>query len=234
MCRDSVRSIGAFEAGKIDHVSLVLRVKRQHNDPHGTGQEDYVLRQAKVLTDAELKRVLAVIAQGRNAARNRILVLLSHYAGLRVGEIATLTWGDLLEPSGDLARQFLLKAAHTKTKEARTVHVSGKLAREPTAYKSCFKQEPKRSAPLIVSQKGGAFSANSLCQLLARTYGDAGIVGASSHSGRRWFIRQLAHSGVSPKVIMTLAGHRSLATTQRYIEVNDQMMASAVELLAVR
>lgn len=184
-----------------------------------------------MLTDAELKRVLAVIVQGKHPARNRILVLLSHYAGLRVGEIATLTWGDLLEPSGDVVRQFLLKAAHTKTNEARTVPVSAKLVRELAGFKSCFKQEPKRSAPLIGSQKGGAFSANSLCQLLGRIYADAGIAGASSHSGRRWFITQLAHSGVSPKVIMTLAGHRSLATTQRYIEVNDQMMAAAVERL---
>lgn len=190
-----------------------------------------LLKQAKVLTDAELKRVLAVVAQGNHAARNRMLVLLSHYAGLRVGEIAALTWGVLLEPSGNVVLQFLLRAEHTKANEARAVHVSGKLARELAAYRSCSKQEPKRSAPLIASQKGGPFSANSLCQLLARIYADAGIVGASSHSGRRWFITQLAHSGVSPKVIMTLAGHRSLATTQRYIDVNDQMMASAVERL---
>lgn len=184
-----------------------------------------------MLTDVELKRVLAVIVQSRLAARNRVLVLLSHYAGLRVGEIAALTWGDMLEPSGDIARQFLLQAAHTKTNEARTVHVSGKLARELSTYRSCFKQEPNRLAPLIGSQKGGAFSANSLCQLLRRIYSEAGIVGASSHSGRRWFITQLAHSGVSPKVIMTLAGHRSLATTQRYIDVNDAMLARAVEVL---
>ncbi len=192
------------------------------------------MKQAKVLSDAELKRVLVMIAQSRHAARNRVLVLLSHYAGLRVGEIAALAWGDLLEPSGDIARQFRLKAQHTKTNEARTVHVSGKLARELAGYKSCLKQELKRSTPLVASQKGGSFSANSLCQLLGRIYGDAGIVGASSHSGRRWFITNLAHAGTSPKVIMTLAGHRSLATTQRYIEVNDQMMANAVEQLAFR
>lgn len=220
-----------MDIGASGHFVVVLRVKRQHNDPSGNARKGNVLKQAKVLTDAELKRVLAVIAQGRHPARNRILVLLSHYAGLRVGEIATLTWGDLLEPSGDIARQFLLKAAHTKTNEARTVHVSGKLARELVGYKSCFKQEPKRSAPLIASQKGGAFSANSLCQLMGRIYASAGVSEASSHSGRRWFITRLAHTGVSPKVIMTLAGHRSLATTQRYIDVNDQMMAAAVEVL---
>jgi integrase/recombinase XerD len=36
---------------------------------------------------------------------------------------------------------------------------------------------------------------------------------------------------VSPKVIMELAGHKNLSTTQRYIEVTDDMMRKAVELL---
>ncbi|MEF2554457.1 tyrosine-type recombinase/integrase [Aurantimonas sp. A2-1-M11] len=54
---------------------------------------------------------------------------------------------------------------------------------------------------------------------------------STSHSGRRWFITRLAHSGVSAKVIMTLAGHKNLGTTQRYIDVNDEMMRAAVELL---
>ncbi len=87
------------------------------------------------------------------------------------------------------------------------------------------------TAPVIKSQKGGAFSANSLCQLLSRLYDAAGITGATSHSGRRWFITNLAHRGVSPKVIMTLAGHKSLVTTQRYIDVNDELMSAAVEIL---
>jgi integrase/recombinase XerD len=36
---------------------------------------------------------------------------------------------------------------------------------------------------------------------------------------------------VSPKVAMPLAGHRHLSTTQRYIEVNEETMRRAVELL---
>lgn len=66
---------------------------------------------------------------------------------------------------------------------------------------------------------------------VGRLYRDAGIDGATSHGGRSWFIARLAHSGVSPKVIMTLAGHCGLATTQRDIDVNDEMMNWAVEVL---
>ena len=82
-----------------------------------------------------------------------------------------------------------------------------------------------------MTQKRTAFSANTLCQLFGQIYDEAGIDGATSHSGRRWFITRLAHSGVSAKVIMTLAGHKHMSTTQRYIDVNDEMMRAAVEIL---
>ena len=52
-------------------------------------------------------------------------------------------------------------------------------------------------------------------------YEQAGLDGATSHSGRRWFITKLAHSGISPQVTMQLAGHQHLTTTQRYIEVSE-------------
>ena len=41
------------------------------------------MKQAQVLTEAEQKRLLAMIAQGRHAARNRVAVMLSYLAGLR-------------------------------------------------------------------------------------------------------------------------------------------------------
>ena len=72
----------------------------------------------------------------------------------------------------------------------------------------------------------------TLCQLFGDLYRRAGIDGASSHSGRRGFITKLAHSGISAKVIMELAGHKHLTTTQRYIEVNDEMKRAAVEILS--
>lgn len=106
-----------------------------------------------------------------------------------------------------------------------------KLRREIERYRTEWREDRKPDAPLLLTQKKTAFSANTLCQLMAQLYGQAGLDGATSHSGRRWFITRLAHSGVSPKVIMTLAGHKNLTTTQRYIDVRDEMMKAAVELL---
>ena len=60
-------------------------------------------------------------------------------------------------------------------------------------------------------------------------YRRAGIEGATSHSGRRSFITTLASKGIGVRVLASLAGRRSVATTQAYIDVNDEMKRAAVE-----
>lgn len=189
------------------------------------------MKQARILTDPELKRLLAVVTQGKHAARNRMAIMLSHLAGLRVGEIASLTIGDLIDRDGQVREQIRLSAAVTKGGHARVVFIGEKLRREIARFRTEWDAVPAKSAPLLLTQKHSPFSANTLCQLMSKLYRDAGLEGATSHSGRRWFISKLAHSGVSAKVIMTLAGHKNLTTTQRYIDVRDDMMRKAVELL---
>jgi integrase/recombinase XerD len=62
-------------------------------------------------------------------------------------------------------------------------------------------------------------------------YKRAGIEGASSHSGRRSFITKLADKGVGVHVLMHLASHKSIATTQKYISTNPSILKAAVELV---
>ncbi len=189
------------------------------------------MKQARVLTDAEFKRLLAVVAQMKHAGRNRLALLLSHLAGLRVGEIAALAVRDVIDGDSKVREQLRLSAEITKGGHARVVFMNDKLRREIERYAGEYLADRTPDRPLLMTQKRTAFSPNTLCQLMAQLYHSAGLDGATSHSGRRWFITRLAHSGVSPKVIMTLAGHRNLTTTQRYIEVRDEMMKAAVDLL---
>ncbi len=189
------------------------------------------MKQAKVPSDAEFKRVVVLTSQRKHAERNRMALMLSYYAGMRVGEIAQLTWADVLSSNGAVKDRILLRAETTKTQEARFVFVGDKLRRELERYVGAVDQAVPSGKPFLRSQKGKGFSPNTLCQLFRQLYADAGIDGATSHSGRRSFITKLAHTGVSAKVIMTLAGHKHLSTTQRYIDVNDEMLKSAVNLV---
>ncbi len=62
------------------------------------------MKQAKVLTVVERRRLLAVIANDRHSERNRLAVMLSFLAGLRVGEIAALRVSDVVDGEGRVRR----------------------------------------------------------------------------------------------------------------------------------
>lgn len=186
--------------------------------------------QAKVLSGKELRRVLDHVATRPHAARNRAIILLTHWAAMRIGEVAALRVGDVVGRDGSVKAEIRLDAGRTKGKHARTVYVSDRLRKELSAY---LKQLPgilPADAPLFSTQKRTAFSANSLCQTVNLIYARAGMDGATSHSGRRTLITSLAQKGVGVRVLAAIAGHRDIRVTQAYIDVNEAMMRAAVEL----
>jgi integrase/recombinase XerD len=199
---------------------------------HWLGRKRKMSKQAKTLTPQELRRVLDYIATRKHAARNRAVLLIMYYAGLRVGEAASLRVEDVVDAQGHVRAEFLLRADQTKGGHARTVFVSERLRKELTSYLAATPSlKPKHK--LFYSQKVGSdgFSANTLAQHFHYLYKRAEIVGASSHSTRRTFITNLAAQGISVRVLASLAGHRSIATTQAYIDVNDDQKRKAVELV---
>jgi len=92
--------------------------------------------------------------------------------------------------------------------------------------------KPKQLAqPLFYSQCSKDLSAKSLTHIVNGIYKDAGISGATSHSGRRTGLTNLAEHSVGVRVLMALAGYRNMATTQRYIDLHPAMLKAAVELV---
>ncbi|MBU9312766.1 tyrosine-type recombinase/integrase [Burkholderia multivorans] len=188
------------------------------------------MKQAKTFTEKELRQVLTYISLRRHALRNRAMVLLTHWAGMRVGEVAALVVADVVNADGSIKSEIRLAPEQTKGRHARTVFLGQKLRRELAAYVASLKS-PRPDRPLFYTQKRAGFTANTLCQYFHWLYKEAGIQGASSHSGRRSFITNLASKGIGVRVLMSLAGHRDISTTQRYIDVNDEMQRKAVDLL---
>ena len=187
------------------------------------------MKQARTLPDKQLKQVLAHCSTRKHAARDRAIVLFSFLAGLRAKEIAALTMANVTDEDGNVREEFTLSPQQTKGRKARRVFVNARLQRELILY---LKHKKFRAIcpALFQSQKGAHFSANTMCQLLLRIYDEAGIADATSHSGRRTFITNLAAKGIGVRVLAELAAHSSLATTQRYIDVNDEQLRAAVEL----
>ena len=62
------------------------------------------MKQAKLLTDAEFRRLNAIVNSLRYPTRNHSAVALSFYAGLRACEIAALRVGDVFDEAGGVKR----------------------------------------------------------------------------------------------------------------------------------
>ena len=187
--------------------------------------------QAKVFTATELRRVLDYVATRPHAERNRALLLCSHWAGMRVKELAALRYSDVVNADGRIKDEIYLSADQTKGKHSRTVYVNSKLQKELRAYVSKVPcTDP--SVALFYTQKAQArgFTANTLCQFFHHLYKNAGIQGASSHSGRRSFLTHMADKGTSIHILKTLAGHRSIACTAVYLYSSPSQLKKAVEL----
>ena len=82
------------------------------------------MAQAKTLTITEIERLLAHINTRKYAARNRSMMLLTHWAGLRIGEVACLRWSDVTNSDGQVKDEIRLLPDMTKGRHARTVFVS--------------------------------------------------------------------------------------------------------------
>jgi integrase/recombinase XerD len=182
--------------------------------------------QARTLTDAEFTWLLDQVQQRPHAGRNKMMLKMLHGAGLRVGEVAALLVSDVVNIDGSIRDQIVLKPHQTKGRQQRIVYLNEKLKIELADYVETM----NASGYLFKTQKRDHFTSNTLQAVITSLYRRAGLAGCSSHSGRRSFITKLASAGISARVLQELAGHRNLATTQRYIDVTEMMKRRAVEL----
>ena len=195
--------------------------------------------QAKVLSMAELNRVEKCLAGTRTEGRDRALLYLQYATGMRAGELSSLNVSDVLH-RGRIRKDFRLGTEDTKYCRTRTIYLeSPKAIAGLLAYLRSRKPDLSFTGnePLFTSQKFNSadasfrLSPNSIANLFPRLYERSGVPGASSHSGRRWFMTELARAGVHPRIIQKRAGHSSLATTQRYIEVTPDQERRAVRAI---
>jgi integrase/recombinase XerD len=184
---------------------------------------------AKLITERELKRALAICQSRRHSSRDQTILQLSYYAGLRACEMAALTVGDVYAEDGTVRSTVTLNAEQTKGGRARIFYVNQRLMRVFDQYRQLLHCRAA-DEPLFQTQQRTAFSANTMSQLFLTIYHSCGLAGCSSHSGRRSFITRLADQGVAVHLLAALAGHRSIQTTQRYITVNEALLSRAVEL----
>jgi integrase len=188
-------------------------------------------KQAKILSVNDVFDLLIFAGCTRQGARNQVIVLLAAKAGLRAGEIAHLSWDMVLDPTGDVGTVIELRDNAAKNGSGRLIPLHPDLRQALTAYRSlstCI-------GPVIRSERGGPMMPISIVCWFAKAYRTLGLDGCSSHSGRRTFITRAARlvhkTGGSLRDVQLLAGHRSIQTTQRYIDGDTDAQRKLVAMI---
>src|ERR1700733_576662 len=188
-------------------------------------------RQAKILSDQQVQDLLCFADTTRHPDRNRLMILLSVKAGLRAGEIAKLTWEMLVDPEGNIANSIELRDFAAKKRSGRRIPIAPILRDallDSKDHHSC-------TGAVVRSERGGEMNPVSIVNWFAVAFRAVGLDGCSSHSGRRTFITRAARlvhkAGGSLRDVQLLAGHRSIQSTQRYIDGDSDAQRKLVSLI---
>lgn len=174
------------------------------------------------LSDAEVDALLAVAD-----ARYQAAILLGCQAGLRVGEIRGLRWGDLNELRRELG---IARAVDLKNRTTAPKHWRSRTVPAPERLWSALRELPQDTETVITRRDGKPITYWGLRDGILSLYAKAGLDSPPLpwHCLRHTYGTRLAEAGVPLPIIQKLMGHRSIATTLRYCHPDDAAKSAAI------
>jgi len=101
------------------------------------------MAQARTLRKSELKQLIDVTAScSRYPQRDVTMLLFSHLCGLRVGEIASLRFDDVLDDKSNVLDEVTLDASRTKGKRARKIFLPRQMQKHLQEYVASIRERP--------------------------------------------------------------------------------------------
>lgn len=197
-----------------------------------------ISKQAKTLNESQVRAIHSFLQTTRNGKRDVAIFLLSVKAGLRAKEIASLKWNMLISSDGELGQTINLTNDASKGKSGRVIPMNKVLRSALLELLEEERQTRKfdvRDSFIVRTQRSRSTSPQVIVNMFKDWYKRLGLVGCSSHSGRRTMItnaaRKITTVGGSLRDVQALAGHSSLQTTQRYIEFDTDAQRKIVNLI---
>lgn len=182
-------------------------------------------KRAKIINPNDLEGILAFLdANSPSPEADKLKVLLSYRAGMRVSEISRLSVRDVTTPHGKLSKAIRIFSHVGKFGKEREIPMHRDIARAINQFREVYPDAER----FAVSSLGRYQNPNALAVWFHRLYRKLGFQGCSSHSGRRTFVTQLARRveahGGSLRDVQLLAGHARLDTTEAYIEPSHRSL----------
>ena len=195
-------------------------------------------KQAKILTKKQIDQLIWYVGTLRQPLRNEVIVMLSVRAGLRAKEIAGLTWSMITDADGDIGSSIHLTDKASKGRGGRVIPLNMQLRLKLIELLEQERQHHRfdlATSHMVRTERSEKTSSQAIVNMFGSWFSDVGLSGCSSHSGRRTFItnaaKKISSVGGSLRDVQMLAGHSSLAITQRYIEGDGEARVKVVDCI---
>jgi site-specific recombinase XerD len=230
--RDYKRHLKAVERWKPASVNLALAALDSFYTQLGLGRpvvrrEDLPASAPRAITVEEQRRLLRIAE--RATARDRAIVVVLLYTGLRLAELVALDIEDLRVS----ARKGIVIVRSGKGDAYREVPLNAlvrQVLEEWLADRKTKAGEGERA--VFVGRGGRRLSKRSVDDVVRGLGKDAGM-SLSAHILRHTFLTRMVRQGSDLVLVAELAGHRRLETTRRYSLPSDVDRLLAVENLQI-
>lgn len=200
-----------------------------------------------VVENKQLEHLLkATAAYSRVPERDAALLMTLYGTALSTTELATITVGDYLTPTGSVRVTSAVRADVAHNGSERPLYWSNKRVaaaldkylawRLVNKHGATIKKNAWRGldpdSPIFLTDAGRpyaltkrmlssgvlSYSCNTLGAYITRLHSNAGIEGGSAQSARRTFAVKLHRQGYDLVHIAAILGHKSVSTTKRLVQ----------------
>jgi integrase/recombinase XerD len=196
-------------------------------------------KQSKTLNKSQIEMMRSFLRSKRNGLRNETIFLLSVKGGLRSKEISQLSWKEVCDSDGKVSDHINLTNRSSKGLSGRIIPINKDLRKNLIELldqqQRMFRSFDLNTSFVVRTERSPFTTSQTVVNMFQGWYGKLGLLGCSSHSGRRTFItetsKRISLVGGSLRDIQMMVGHRSLQTTQRYIEGDSESQMKVVDLI---
>lgn len=157
--------------------------------------------------------------------RNYAIIELLLQTGIKIGELTRIKITDLdLKKKSPFGKLII---RNTKDQIDRTIAIN-KISEK--AIKEYLKIRPKtKEKNLFVTKTGHKLLIRNIRVFIKRYYKKAGITNAKVHDLRHTFCAHHLKKGTSLIVVAKMAGHKKLATTEKYLSLIEKDQEDQIE-----
>lgn len=207
-----------------------VRFSRRVKSFRGYLREEHT--QGKTIPEENIKKLL----EASDSTRNKLLILLLAETGFRIGEVLGIKYTEDIDFTKGIIsityRENNENEARAKNAEIRSARISNETLEILEFYISENRRILAKSEYLFINlygkQKGKPLNANAVYSALGLLEKKTGIK-VTPHMLRHYYANERRKSGWSIDKISASLGHKHIATTEHYMNIESAEMSEAME-----